>query len=467
MSLLNRSIQAPNSEVFRRCFIKRRLSSTGQYETDWLDISRYVKKWGRLSKKLDAAKFYVFTFGNSQILFDNESGAFNPATSESSLWYGYLNQQRTLVKIETGFSYREKQSSGRWANAETPGDSVWDAASWDVSDWGETGGSPIVFQGIISGDMMLSDGNELNVTVKPLVSVFQDFPAKNLTGWTSTGLTASQFITMVRDQTDGSSNYIFRPFFGNTTTYFDISTTSNVYGNLNTSTAKDVIDANVWQVIEKLSEAENFVPYITNQGAFKFVSRASNTTTAAFTFYGAGYFDTEYGQTIKKVSSYGFRASKYYGRVQVKFVDADTSTSYAVAESSYSVSPSSNPWVLGNKTLNIENFFVPTSTVAQTIADAVKAEVSALKNEITFQTTYIPHLDILDRVAIYYDPNPPSNNSLWDRYSWADDATQTTEDLVWDESLGDAINISGTEFKFLSIEVDLDGLQCNFIAREI
>lgn len=465
---INSMIKDPVSEVFRRCYIKRRSIVTGQYESDWFEITEYIKKWGKVSKTLDSARVYRFTFATNQISVDNETGTFNPHTSESSLWYGYLNQQRTLVKIETGFWYRQKLVDGKWVNQRVPGDVLWDEAFWDTGSavW-EGFGDSTVFIGLISGDIMLTDKNEISFTLKPLTSVFQEYPARNLSGWTTTGMTASQFVTMLRDQTDGSSNYVFRPFFGNTTTYWDISTTTNVYANLNTSTAKDVIDKNVWEVIEKLSEAENYVPFVNRDGTFSFVSRSPSSSSTAYHFYGIGYNNTEYGQTIRNVSSYGFRGTKYYSRVELKFNEDNTATSYVVAESAFSVSPTSNPWVLGTRTLQLQNYFIANTTVATTIATAIFNEYSGLKNEITFNTSFIPHLDILDRVQMSYDPNPASQGSLWDRYSWAADATNTSEDLVWDISKGDAIVIEGTEFKFLKAEIDLDELQCSFVAREV
>lgn len=464
---LNSAIKKNKAEVFRRASIKRRNLITGLFEDDWLEISDQVKSFGKITSQLDATRFYKFTFGNLKLVMFNDDGQFNPEDSESSLWYGFLNQQRTLVKIEAGFINRENVN-GIWYNTEFPSGSIWDNAIWDASasTW-DTSITSVAFVGVISGDILLGDNNQVTFNVKPLVSVFQDYPAKNLTGWTSTGMTASQFIGMVRDQQDSSGNYIFRPFFENTTTFWDISTTSNVYGNLNTSTATEVFDKTVWEVIEKLAESENFVPYISRNGVFKFVSREANTSVTAYEFHGVGSFDSEYGQTIKSVRSYGRKPSKYYSRVQVKWRDESTSTAYEIVEASLTVSGDSNPWILGHRTLQIENFLIPTSTVANTIAQTVYNEVSQLKREIDFTTSFVPGLDILDRFSIYYDPSEVTPNSLWDQYDWAADNTSTSTDLVFDNSRGDAINLTGQEFKFLTFELDLDNLENRFVAREV
>jgi hypothetical protein len=58
-------------------------------------------------------------------------------------------------------------------------------------------------------------------------------------------------------------------------------------------------------------------------------------------------------------------------------------------------------------------------------------------------------------------------SSLWDQRSWAEDVTSSADDLIFDASSGDAIRLDGDEFKFLSIEIDLDNFENKFIAREV
>jgi len=465
---INTLIKSPSSMVFRRALIKRRNSSDGLFESDWYDISKDVKSYGKITNQIDSARRYKFTFGNAKLSMENSSGRYNPHNDLGSLWYGYLNQQRTLVKIEAGYQLSQKNDTGIWVNSEFPAESVWDENVWDAPDslWDATQSSTM-FTGVISGDVVFSDSNDVVFNIKPLQSVLQEFPARNLTGWTSTGLTASQFVTMVRDQTDGAGSFIFRPFFGNTTSYWDISTTSNVFSNLNTSGAQDVIDKNVWEVIERLAEAENFIPYVTRTGVFKFISRDTVATSTVYQFHGAGSFNTTYGHTIKKVNSYGFRATKFYSRVQIKYVNADTTTSYVVIESTMTVSGTNNPWILGNKTLQIENFYIPNTATAQTLATTIYNDVSALKNEVEFETTFIPQLDIFDRFSVNYDPNPFTNNSLWDQKNWGADDTSTSDDLIFDKASYDSLLLDGQEFKFLSFEIDLDNFSNKFIAREV
>ena len=464
-------IKSPVSSVFRRASIKRRSLLTGAFESNWLEITNDVKSFGKITNQIDSARRYKFTFGTAKLVMENDDGKYNPHDDSASLWYGYLNQQRTLVKLDVGFIDATKNSNGMWIRSEYPSllNAAWDSAVWDndAALWDDEGANSTVFVGVVSGDIPLSDKNEVVLNVRPLTSIFQDFPARNLTGWTSTGRTASQYATMLRDQTDGSGSFIFRPFFGDTTSNWDISTTVTNFTNLNTSTAEDIIDKTAWDVLEKLAEAENFVPYVNRAGVFKFVSRSSVDTIPAYQFHGAGSFNTEYGHTIKTVANYGFKVSKYYSRVQIKWAPADTSTSYEVYESTLTVSASNNPWILGAKTLAIENFYIPSAAVASSLASAIFADVSALKREIEFTTSLVPHLDLFDRFSIYYDPSSFLQANLWDQNDWAADATTTASDLIWDAVSGDAIALDGTEFKFLTFEIDLDNMQNKFIAREV
>lgn len=465
--LLN-EIKKAKSEVFRRVLIKRRLSSTGLFESDWLDITKYVKKFGKISTKIDDIRVNKFTFGNVQLTVDNENGLFSNHESDSSLWYNYLNQQRTLVQYEAGFRTHRRHADGYWINNELPESALWDVARFDdeFSLWDQSDVSA-VFTGVISGDIYLDDTGDVSFNIKPLTSIFQEYPAQNLTGWTSTGMTASQFVTMLRDQTDGSSNFIFRPFFGDTISNWDISATSIVYSNLNTSTSKGVFNKNAWEVVEGLAESENYVPYVTRDGIFKFVSR-SLSASSSFEFYGAGTFNTQYGQTIKTVSDLGFRTSKFYPRVKVKFLEPDTNTSYYVVESAFTVSAGNNGWVLGVKTLSLENLFIPNTATAQTIATTLFNEFSLLKKEVQVTTSFIPGLDILDRFGIYYDPNPSNTISYWDQQNWGGAGlTATVTDLVFDVAESGNFVINGDEFRFVSLDIDLDNLSNRFLAREL
>lgn len=464
---LNGQIKSGRSKIFRRLLMKRRLLGTGLYEDDWVDISKDVIKWGSITKSVDATKVNQFKFSSIHMVMSNTFGKYNPHTDENSLWFQYGDQQRTLIKIEAGFVHDVKGADGVWSNIEYPADesTEWDDCFFDSDGIWDDESSAICFMGYISGDINISGSEQINVPVVPLTECFRQFSARRLSGY-SDSLTASSFLELVRDQVDSNGVYIFRQFFGGSVGGFDIQTTTAQYTNLNTSTADDVIDATVWDVIQTLAEAENFVPYITRTGQFKFVDRYSSDSAPTYQFFGVGGYSSEYGITIKKINWYGRRFTKYYSRVQVQFREDTTATSYAVAESNYNVSGDSSAWTLGERTLNVNNFWIPTSTVAEVIANTLFDEYSAIRREIEFTTSFIPHLELLDHVLITYDSSQPTPNALWDGYNWADDVVSTMDDLIWDSSIGDALKLLNDDFRLISIELNLDTGESKFVGRE-
>lgn len=447
MSTILQKIRSNYGRVFRKLFIKRRSGSTGFFESSWVDISSDIKSWGRIRREIDSVQYSKVKFSDVMVRFENTSGRYNPSTDEASLWYNYADQQRTLVKIEAGFIHQTLSSSGIYTNTLLPS-------------------NPQVFFGIISGDILISDKNEVTVPVKPLLQVFRDFPARNLVGWTSTGLTATQFFQMVRDQTDGSSNYIFRPFFQETTTYWNIATTSNVYTNLNTSGAADVLDKTVWDVMEKLAEAEDLVTYVKNDGTLTFGTRTAGVSST-FHFVGTGFLNNEYGHTIKNIRSYGKKVSDYYSRVEVKWIDSNTITAIQVKENTFTVNGTNAGWVYGVRTFRFENFWIPTSTVATTILNNIFNNVATLKDRVEFTSSFVPHLEILNRIQVSYDSSQKGTFSRWDINDWCYDDTALANDLSWDVYSGDAIRLNQSEFKILSIDLDLDKLETNLVAISV
>lgn len=439
MSTLVNEIKSASSRVFRRFFIKRKSLATGLFESEWQDVSDEVQTWGRVRKEIDSVRYGKITFSDLITKMDNSSGMFNPEDDESSLWFGYGSQQRTLVRVEAGFISSVKGDDGIWTNTEFPA-------------------QPEVFHGIISGDIPLSDQNIVSLPVRPLLQIFRDFPARNLSGFTSTGLSASQFMTMVRDQTDGSGNFLFRPFFGDTTSAWNITPTTDVYANLNTATAEDVYDKTVWDIMEKLLEAENMVVYIRRDGSFNFTPRDA-TTTVAFQFSGAGFVNNEYGHTIKRVSRYGKKQTDYFSRVEVKFRQDDTYTSFRVREATLTVSGVNDPWNRGAKTYQFENLWVANTLAADVILEAIYDSVTVLKNQIEFTASFVPHLEVLDRVRLSYDSGDQDPRSRWDSANWAAPAVDAEEDLIWAKVGGDAIRLVNSDFKILSVELDLEKLE--------
>jgi hypothetical protein len=455
MGTIYSEIKNPRGRVFKKLYIKRRLASTGLFETDWQEITEDVKSWGSISKSIDHVRYSRVRFSDVGIVMGNDYGRYNPEDDESSLWFGYASQQRTLLKIEAGFIHQTLGADLIYTNTLLPSD-------------------PTVFIGVIQGDISISDSNEIALPVKPLLQVFRDFSTRNLTGLTTTGMTAAQFIACLRDQTDGSSNYIFRPFFGDTTSNWEYTSSSIVYKDISsnfqsaqptdTSTSliqNDFLDMNVWDVIERLAEAENQIPYITRTGKFRFVPRSANTSTAQYGFFGRGYPSGQIGTTIKKVNGYKKKISDFYSRVEVKWNDIATSTA-VVATQSAMVVGNNTAWNYGHRTYSIDNPWVATITSAQAIASAIFEAASSIPNEIDFSTSFVPHLEVLDLVAVNYLSSEADGSNYWDLNDWAEDTvTANDSDLIW--SRGDALDFQGDEFKLTSITINLDSLECRFV----
>jgi len=447
MPTLKTEIKKNKSRMFRRALIKRRDGTTGLFESNYQDISSDVKQWGSIKISVDAIRPNKIQFSAFRLKVDNSEGKYNPEDDDASLWFGFASRERSLLKIEAGFIHQTLGANGIWTNTEFP-----------------TSGS--LFIGLIQGDMPISDDNEVSLNARPLLEVFREFPAQKLTGYTSTGLTASQFIETLRDQTDGAGAFVFRPFFDNTTSSWNIQSTTNIYTELNTSTGDDIHDKNVWEIIEILAESEQFIPYIDGNGIFNFKDKTNaNTSSSQYSLYGRGSHNTEFGHTIKKITKFGKKHTRFYPRVTVQHIDSKSITSFAIQEASLTVSGTNDVWNFGFRTLKVENFWIPTSTVADSIATALFNEFSAFKNEIDLKTTFIPSIEILDRIDITYQSPPIKVKHAWDLRDWA--INTDTSDLIWDNTRGDAINIINKEFKVLSVAMDINKFENTILAREL
>lgn len=460
-------VRNDKSRPYRRAYIKRRLLSTGLFESDWLEITNDIKRWGKITQKVDDVRQGKIKFSSNTIVVANDNGKYNDETNENSLWFGYASQQRTLLKIESGFLRQTLTSNLIYENSEVP-NTYWDAAQYDVNYWDE---QSTVFIGVIQGDINLNDKNEINLKADPLSQIFRDYPARNLIGFTAGGLTASQFIEILRDQRDAdttTANYIFRPFFGDTTSNWNIQTTTSVYTQLNSSANKEIINENVWDIIEKLAEAENYIAYVDNTGIFNFIDRDNISSTTTYEFHGIGSQNRSYGIQIKNIDFFGFRQSKYYSKVQLKHGEENTTTSYEIKEATLTVAGGNGPWNYGHRILSINNTWV-NSTLASTIVNNIFNNVSSLKKELIFSSSFVPNLTLIDRFSITYDSNPISTDSLWDQRDWADTsgAALTGNELTWDSNVGNAIYIQNDEYKPLNIVVDLDNLETKIISREV
>lgn len=456
-SLVN-LIKKPVSKVFRRLLVKRRSASTGLFESSWQDLTEFVKRWGKFSVSADTPRFGDLRFDNAAIQVINIDGTFNPNDNADSFWNGYADIQRSLVRIEAGFLHQTQSAGGVWTNTEFPTTTT-------------------IFQGIISGDIFMSSRSEVTLPLRPLTQIFRDYLARDVRGYTTTGMSAGAWFSRLRDHTDGSSSLVFRQFIGDgTTTNWSIGSGSIDYGvgattgGLSTSTSNDIYDLDCWGVTERIAQAENSIAFINREGNFIFQKKTA-TASVQFEFYGLGASPSAtrtYGHTIKSVESYGKRLTAYYSRVAVKYNRDDTSTSFVNTQTNYLIDGSNTAYNLGNRTYSIENYFLYNSANAAAVASSVLSDVSSQMEEIQFTTSFIPHLNLFDRISVTYDATDlVTSRSLWDLNDWAADDTSTSEDLIWDSSRGDSIVLSAVEFKLLSISIDLDNFETSFIAKKL
>lgn len=450
MSSLIQEIAKNTNKVFRRLFVKRRLSTTGLFEANWQDISEDVKRWGSFTSKIDAKRQNRLRFSGASIIVANDKGKYNPSDNEASFWFGYASQQRSLIKVEAGYTHETLGSDGIWINTEFPTS------------------SSTIFTGILQGDFPITEREDITLKVSPLTQIFRDYPSRKLDDYTSTGMTASDFMSMVRDQTSGG-NYIFRPFFGDTSTNWDIQTTTANYVDLSTQTAVDVRDSNVWSIMEKLSAAESYLLFVSPDGVLTFRDKTNITTATSYEFHGIGSYNRTYGHNIISIQQYGFRQSKYYARVELKWRQASTETSYIFKEADFTISADNSAWNLGFRTFKMQNLWLENTASAQAVADTVFSEVSSEKNEIKYVASFVPHLTLLDRLSVSYNSNPDSPQSTWDVQNWADTVggAALSTDLIWADVNLSAINLLTTEFKAMRITHNLDKFQTMITAKEV
>lgn len=439
-----------NSLVFRRAYVKRKSASTGLYETSWQEITKDVKKWGSININTDVDRIGRVSFSGTNLVMQNMEGKYNPNSNTFSMWYGYADMQRSLVKIEAGF----------YDQFEIPGQKNHVVTEVIPSD-------PTIFVGILSGAINVSDDNEITLPIKPLNQVFRDYLAADLTGYTAAGPgllgTSENFIDMIWNQTDGSSNFVFRPFFNNTLSYWQVSIGSGSYPTypMLTGSVSQIGDVSVWEVLEKMAEAENFIPYIDRTGSFRWRPKEADSISS-FKFYGLGIFNgyNKFGHTIKKIDSYGEKISDYYNRVTVSYLSSGVSA-FVATGTALAVSGSNDVWNLGRRPYTVDNDYIGNSTTAQSVANSLLTELSSRSSSINFSTSFIPHLDLLNRVTVSYDAADISVlNSLWDTADW--DTVFT-----WDPGRGDAINLTEQQFKIISININLDNLETRFVGKQI
>lgn len=424
-------ISRPVSNTFRKVWIKRKLTSTAKYEANWVEITDYIKRFGDFSISIDDVRINRFTHGPLTLIGKNDEGKFNPESSANSLWYGYLTRYKTLVKVEAGY----------------------------VQDDGTTLPTDAT-QGIfiLDGEINIdSVNNEATLNCKALSSIFQDVQASDIDGIYST-LTAAGIISLIRDMTDGSSNFIFREVI--TSTSWTIQSTPSNYYIPNSSYLQNYT---VWDFMNLLAQAEGFILLVSRTGGFSFSNRDPNTTASQFSLYGEGY-------PLPNVKTLDWRkeaVDKYFSVIRLQYLQGDTSTSYVSQGTSTVVDPSNPAWKYGAKTLTIVNTFISDTATAQALANARYADFSSMKQELQVTCRFLPQVDISDRVDLSWTSFALSSR-LWDTEDWASDgAVDVMDGLSFDPELGENFDYNAANFKILSKDTNLDDFTTTLVLREI
>lgn len=434
-STLNSLIGRPTHTVFRRASLKRRDANTGLFETAWIDISDYVKSWGTYESSIDAVRLNRFSHSGLDLICRNDSGAFNPYTDNNSVWFGSLTQFRSLVKIDAGYC----DEDGNELPTET---------------------SQGVY--ILSEDLVRNaTTNEAFLRCKSLASIFDDVMADEVGGLGGTQ-TAAELVARIRDHTDGAGSYVFRQFI--TSSSWTIQTTT-IYYNLATTTS-GLENMTAWELMAKLAECEGFVVLINRSGGLEFRNRSERTTTAAFEFYGQGFG----APNIINFEEAHDAMDKYYNHFRLKWTDADTSTSYVAAGTNTLVDPSSAVWKFGRRTYHFSNEFFQTASTAQTVVDNLVAEFADVKEEIRLTAKFIPHIEVLDKIALSYHSYDLASeaNSLWDIMMWASAAAVQPDDGGnWALESGENFDYNEAQFKVLSKSTSLDDFTTTLTLRKV
>lgn len=425
---------------FRSLEIRRRLDdSSGLYETNWLDITEDVKKWGNIRTELDSESFTTVRQGGVTLVCRNDLGQFDAPRNAGSYWSGYLTRYKTLVRVRAGFL------------------SPTDGSEIPPEPQYTTDSTSTLFLGVLTEPIELNDHNEATLKVKPLTSLLEDVKASRLVvasaGAAGSGqLTASEYLGRMRDVTDGSSNFILRPFLS--VTAWDVWPTSFTLTSLDTTTALD--SQNCWEMAKKLAQSVNYGLWVDKVGTLRFAPKAA-PTAVSFVLSGYPYVDTTYGHTVKTIQRSEEDLDVLFTRVRIKFLDTDTSTSYATAESSWAVGDSSTAWLYGERTLAIENTWMSSSTAAQ-VASTLLADLNQVVDRVELTTKFIPTLNILDRCQIAYDPQQ-GGGTLWDFFNW--------DEADWDPEIGSSFYFSGKDYKLIGMQQDLDKMDTRLTLREI
>ena len=417
-------IKSNRAQVFRRLYFKRRLSG-GEYESTWTRIpDKYVMSWGQIKFSSDDIKVNFWNYSGLTIQVRNNDGYFANTDDDKSVFYQMITRYKTMVKVSAGYI----DSAG----TELPTQST-------------------LYIGVIAEDMPYKEDNKVQFSTKHISSIFQEIPADQVIGLGTTQ-TASDIVTKIRDFKDSNNVYIFQKYISSGAWY--INTTSAYYNIATTSALQGMT---CWDVLKKISEAENYTMYLSPDGNFYFQPKTA-ASTVAFHFSGVGDTDGTWGHNISSNVTVDDNIRKVYNRIRVRFADSDTTSSYYIKKETWNWGDSSSSFMYGVRTYEIDNRFLDTTT-AQTVATNIFNGFSLPKKEVKLRTKFIPHLSLNDHVTVTYKTVAYEGDYLWGYFDWGS--------AYWGARKGYNINLENADYQITEININLDNFSCDFTLREI
>jgi len=424
MSLLS-CIKRNKMHVFRRLYMRRRQTS-GEYETSWQLIpNKYIITWPSIQFSIEDIKPNHYKYSGAEISVINNDGYFSDENKAASFFYGYLGIHNTMVKIESGYI----------------GD-----------DDTEYPTSTTLFIGLISGrNTKYKYNNEINFKINHISSIFDDIPADKISSLGPTQ-TASQLFTDIKNYADSNGTYYFQKYISSTV--WNITATTNYY---NIGTTTNLRDISCWKLMQKLSEAENYIFYIDNNVNFWFKERSNIPASSSFHFSGIGDDDKTYGHNIMSKLNIETGLDNIYNRIKIKLAKDDTITSYYFYNETWAWGDSSSSFRFGVQEYSYDNEWLTTATAAQ-IATTIFNEFSEPKQIIQADVKFVPQLSLMNRVSIKYKSIRYLIASLWGWFLYGSG--------TWGGVYAYNINIDG-DYYITSLKHNLNAFKTTVDIKEI
>jgi hypothetical protein len=405
----------------------RRRQASGEYETDWQLIpNRYIKSWGTIEYSVEDIKPNWYKYSGAEISVVNNDGYFSDELNRASFFYGMLGIHKTMVKIEAGY------------------------IDTDDTEYPTT---PTLFYGLIDiTGTKYKQNNEIIFRINHISQIFENEQADRISGL-STTQTANTIMGRIRDHADGSAVAMFQKYIS--AAAWNITTSTYYYDMATTTSLQNV---SCWELMQKLTEAENYTMYIDNTAQFYFKEFTGVPASVTFHFSGIGDKDRSWGHTIMRKVDIDPGYSSIYNRIRVKYEEDETTTSYYTYNESWNWGDSSSSFRFGVREYPYENTWL-NATTAAAVAGSLFSEFSEPKKRITFDSKFVPQVMLMNRVTLTYKSQKYSGDDLWGHGIW--------NTAMWGKILAYNIYIDNEEFKVVNVMHDLDKFKSTLKVKEI